>query len=1149
MLMTVQKLLIANRGEVAIRIARAAAGLGIATVAVHSEDDALSLHVRKADVACALPGAGAGAYLDGAAVLALAEDQGCDAIHPGYGFLSESAAFARGCEDAGIAFVGPRPEALELFGNKVRARSLAETCDVPILAGSDLIGSVDAARSFMDDLGDGVAVIIKAVSGGGGRGMRVVRHPRELEDALERCRSEAAASFGDGSVYLERYIERPQHLEVQIVGDRTGSVIHLGERDCSIQRRHQKLIEIAPSPTLSDVMRARLVGAATRMAAAASYESLGTFEFLVDPTEARDASGSFSFIEANPRLQVEHTVTEEVTGIDLVQLQLRLAGGSTLEELHLDQARVPEPRGFAIQARVNMETMGADGTTRPAGGTLAAFEVPSGPGLRTDTFGYAGYQTSHRFDSLLAKVIGHSSSPDFGDAVRLVRRALSEFRIEGVATNIAFLQGILGHPDFAAGRTHTGFVEEHASDISAAAAQPSLFFETRRASSTAIRAAGTAVDRSDPLAVLAHGKTIVGPSFQAADLGGGLTGETTGPAGTVGVTSLLQGTIVSVTVAVGDHVRPGQALLVMEAMKMEHLVTATVAGVVREITVAAGDTIYDGGSVVFIEEMDVGADVGAAEVEVDLDHVRPDLELILERHALTMDDARPEAVRSRHDEGLRTARENIDDLCDPGTFVEYGGLGLPTNMSRPLDEIIRRYPADGMVTGVGAVNRGLFGDPASRCAVLSYDYTVLAGTQGAINHRKTDRLLEVAAECRLPVVLFTEGGGGRAGQRTEVARNSIGEPILTQVGGPADTMSWRRLGELSGLVPLVGVNNGLSFAGNASLLGCCDVIIATMSSSIGMGGPALIEGGGLGVFHPEEIGPMSVQTANGVVDVAVADEAEAVRAAKQYLSYFQGPVSEWEAADQRLLRHAVPENRLRMYDVRHVIATLADSGSVLELRPHFALGMVTALVRIEGRPVGVLANNPAYLAGAVDSDGADKAARFMKICDAFDIPILSLCDTPGIMVGPEAERTALVRHSARMFVTGSNLTVPFVAVVLRKAYGLGVMTMTGASFKSTMMTLSWPTGEFGGMGLEGSVKLGSRAELLAIEELEERVRRYDELVAGAYAHSRAINQGVSFGVDDVIDPAETRRIVASLFASARPPGPRVGKKRPSIDTW
>ncbi|MEX2080762.1 MAG: carboxyl transferase domain-containing protein, partial [Dehalococcoidia bacterium] len=484
------------------------------------------------------------------------------------------------------------------------------------------------------------------------------------------------------------------------------------------------------------------------------------------------------------------------------------------------------------------------------------------------------------------------------------------------------------------------------------------------------------------------------------------------------------------------------------------------------------------------------------------------------------------------------ARENVDDLCDPGTFVEYAPLPVAAQRQRrTLEDLIANTPADGMVVGVGQVNGDHFGPERSKAVVMSYDYTVLAGTQGTLNHEKKDRMFELAARLRLPLILFTEGGGGRPGDtdRPGVAGLNV--------------MAFHLFGKLSGLVPLVGINSGRCFAGNAALLGCCDVVIATANSNIGMGGPAMVEGGGLGVFRPEEIGPIDVQLPNGVVDIGVADEAEAVRVARQYLSYFQGPIAGWECADQRLLRSIIPENRLRVYDVRRAIETLADTGSVLELRRHFGLAMVTALARIEGRPVGIVANNPTHLSGAIDSPAADKAARFLQLCDAFDIPVLFLCDTPGIMVGPEVETTGLVRHASRLFVVGASLTVPYMTIILRKSYGLGAQAMAGGSFKAPIFTVAWPTAEFGGMGLEGAVKLGQRKELEAIEDPAERKALFDDLVARAYQRGKAINTAMHFEIDDVIDPAESRRWVSTALLSSPPPAPREGKKRPCIDTW
>jgi acetyl-CoA carboxylase carboxyltransferase component len=421
--------------------------------------------------------------------------------------------------------------------------------------------------------------------------------------------------------------------------------------------------------------------------------------------------------------------------------------------------------------------------------------------------------------------------------------------------------------------------------------------------------------------------------------------------------------------------------------------------------------------------------------------------------------------------------------------------------------------------------------------IMSYDYMVLAGTQGMKNHAKKDRLFEIAEQYRLPTVLFAEGGGGRPGD--------------TDGSGVAglDCWAFTYFARLSGLVPIVGITTGRCFAGNAVLLACCDVIIATQGSNIGIGGPAMIEGGGLGIFKPEEVGPMDVQVPNGVVDIAVTDEAEAVSVTRKYLAYFQGSVEQWEAPDPRELRFVVPENRLRWYDMRKVINGIADVGSVLEIREHWGIGIFTAFIRVEGRPIGVIANNPGHLSGAIDSDGADKGARFMQLCDAFDIPILSLVDCPGIMVGPESEKSALVRHAGRMFVVGANIDVPLMTIVIRKSYGLGAQAMAGGSFKAPLFTVTWPTGEFGGMGLEGAVKLGYRKELQAIEDPEERKVTYEKMVADMYQRGKAVNMASHFELDDVIDPAESRSWIVGALRSVPAAGPRIHKKRPNVDTW
>jgi len=602
--------------------------------------------------------------------------------------------------------------------------------------------------------------------------------------------------------------------------------------------------------------------------------------------------------------------------------------------------------------------------------------------------------------------------------------------------------------------------------------------------------------------------------------------------------SPLQGTVVQLPVPVGGAVSAGGAVVVLESMKMEHVVCSTKDGVLVHLDVEVGDLVSEGAPLAVIEVGEPALPGDGPADEADPDHVRPDLADLLARRALLADAARPEAVSRRHGGGRRTARENVADLCDPGSFTEYGGFAIAAQRRRrDLDELIARTPADGLVAGTARVNGELFDDERARCAVVSYDYTVLAGTQGQQNHRKKDRLFELVERLRLPLVLFAEGGGGRPGDTDYAVVSGL------------DTRAFAEFGGLSGLVPLVGIASGRCFAGNAALLGCCDVVIATEGSSIGMGGPAMIAGGGLGDYRPEEVGPLDVQVPNGVVDLVAADDAGAVDLARRYLSYFQGPVDAWDCADQRLLRSAVPEGRLRAYDVRSLLGLLADTGSVLELRRSFGAGMVTALARVEGRPVGVVANDPTHLGGAIDADGADKAARFLQLCDAHDLPVVFLCDTPGFMVGPDAERTGLVRHVSRLFVTGASLTVPYCTVVLRKAYGLGAQAMAGGSFRSPLFVVAWPSGEFGGMGLEGAVRLGFRRELDAVADPEEREALFASMVELAYEHGKALNVASVFEIDDVIDPAETRlRIVEALRASPRP-APRSGKKRPCIDTW
>lgn len=1068
-------LLIANRGEIALRIIRTANELDIQTVAVYAEDDADSPHVHGADEAIGLPGSGPQAYLNQAEILAAAKKSGAELIHPGYGFLSENPEFARACAAAGYTFVGPATDVLELVGNKSLARAAAVAAGVPVLPATDGPSSVEDVRAFFAAHDGGI--MIKALAGGGGRGMRKVHSADQVDNAYRQCAAEAQLGFGNPALFAEELLGDARHIEVQIVGAPAGYQTHalaLGDRDCSIQRRYQKIVEIAPAQKLSDPLRRELHQAAARLCATVGLRGLATVEFLV-------VGGKFAFLEVNPRIQVEHPITEEISGVDLVAVQLAIAGGASYYQLRLPAGIASdgnevlgEPaaqRRIAIQARVNMETFAADGSVLPAAGALTAFSPPSGPGVRVDTYGRPGLVTSPRYDSLLAKVITVVRGSSFRAAVRKTRTALGEFSIEGVGTNIGFLRELLSDSQVESGVVTTSFVDGKLPQLAAAA--------------------------------LSHQRDV---RVAAVEL---YPGEEV-------LRAQLSGTVVEVA-AEGTEFAAGRQLVVLEAMKMQHVLDAPDALRTVRSLVVTGQVVGTGDPLLVFTRTGASSDDEFSAATVDLDRSRADLDEVRQRHLVTLDEGRPAAVAKRHGQGRRTARENIADLVDVGSFVEYGALAIAAQRSRRSEQdLIANTPADGLIAGLATIGADRFGRAAAEAVVVSYDYTVLAGTQGMRNHAKTDRVFELATRKHLPVVLFAEGGGGRPGD--------------TDVGGAAglDVPTFRMLGGLSGRVPLISIVSGRCFAGNAALAGVCDVIIATPDANIGMGGPAMIEGGGLGVYPPEAIGPIDVQRRNGVVSLVAHDEAHAVSLARLYLSYFQGNVDSWEAPDPRLSRHVIPQNRLRAYDVRRAIESIVDVDSVLELRSDYGVGIVTALVRVEGVTYGLLANSSHHLGGAIDAEAADKASDFISLCESFGLPVISLCDTPGFMVGPAAEKDAAVRRFGRMFVLGAQLTVPLGLIILRKGYGLGAMAMAGGSFRAPQFTVAWPTGEIGGMGLEGAVRLGFSKELAAHADPAEREKLFDKLVEAAYQHGKALRSATTFELDDVIDPADSRTWIARL---------------------
>lgn len=606
---------------------------------------------------------------------------------------------------------------------------------------------------------------------------------------------------------------------------------------------------------------------------------------------------------------------------------------------------------------------------------------------------------------------------------------------------------------------------------------------------------------------------------------------------TTAITAPMAGSVISIDVESGETITQGQPVLVLEAMKMHHVIEAEVSGTVAEISVNIDDVVDEDDVLVLISEAQHSETFERATTTLDLDAKRSDLDEVRARHEIVLDDARPEAVAKRRKFDARTARENVADLCDRDSFIEYGPLAIAAQRRRrSLDDLIHATPADGMIAGFGTVNANEFGEDAARCAVLAYDYTVLAGTQGHNNHKKKDRLFELAKKWETPVVFFTEGGGGRPG---DVDTDDLFMSWL-------DIKTFATWPQLSGIAPRIAVNAGRCFAGNAVIFGCADITIATRNSNIGLAGPAMIEGGGLGKFTPEDIGPIDVQTANGVVDIACADEREATQLARQTLGYFQGSTQTWSATDQRTLRHLVPEDRLRVYDMRAIVDALADDGSVIELRPEYGTGLITAFLRIEGHPFGLIANDPRLLGGAIDGDGGEKGGRFLQLCDAYGLPVISLCDTPGFMVGPDSEKTAAVRRGSRLIVASANLSVPLFTVIVRKGYGLGAQAMAGGSFHEPFFTIAWPTAELGPMGLEGAVELGFSKELDAAASESERNAIYEQLLARMYEKGKGVSVATAFEIDAVIDPAETRTWLSRGRKSA---GRRTSEQRRIVDVW
>jgi len=1127
-----KRVLISNRGEIAIRIAKAAAALGLESVGVYAPVDALSLHTRFMTETRELSGRDGGAgdpvrsYLNGEGLVQAALASGCDCIHPGYGFLSENPGFAELCASEGLRFVGPTPAALSLFGDKIRARALARSLGIPVVPGSDQpLASSDEAGDLAGDLG--YPVMLKASAGGGGRGMRTVDEAGEMAEAFDRCRSEAAEGFGDGSLFLEKLLPRPRHIEVQILADALGNVVHLHERDCSVQMRNQKVLEIAPAPGLDGALREKILADAVMLARAAEYVNAGTMEFLVSPE-----SGEHFFMECNARIQVEHTVTEQVTGIDIVEAQFHIASGASLPSLGLeDQRAVSIPRGFAVQARVVARGVG----------TMTAYREPSGPGVRVDGCGYLGYTLQPQFDPLIAKVVcGSNSASSYPSALDRTRRALDEFHIAGLPTNLPQLHAILSHPDVCAGDARTTLLAE----------EPALMRSSPSSNS------------GGALALLEQQAKIMGVS---ARMIGGATASTASATslsptlreetGLRAVVCPVGGTVVALRVREGDTVSAGEPILVISAMKMETVVAAPCSGEVTAMqALNTGDSVTAGQVVALLTPTQEGA--GQADFTQPhreqqtwaplLEETRVLQNLASARLAPGSDD--PGVVRQRS-RGKLTCRERIELLLDDGTFREVGSVAG-----------FASYDEEGGVTAFTPANHvGGWGKIEGRTAIVcGDDFTSRGGhADGAIG-AKSGYLDRLSLELRAPSVRMLDGssGGGsvaamvpaqkKAGESSaKESKGAIkaGRPRVAGGGGSflpghlGSTMYAEQLATIPVINMLLGSVVGIGAAKAA--LGHFSVMVRDIAQLFVAGPPVVSHAMGYDITK-EDLGGWHIHCCNGSVDNLAETEEEASAMVRRFLSYLPSNVFEpppvlppdpGDPSDRRdeELFTLIPRRRTTTFDIRKAISLMADVRSFFEIGPLWGTDQVTGFVRFNGHPMGVIASDSQHAnGGSLTADGCSKLTRHLDLCDLFHLPILNLVDNPGFAVGLEHEITGTIRRGGEWMVAFAQVGVPIFTVVMRRSFGVaGNNYATPRSQPSVRVV--WPAADVGGIPPEGGIEAAYKRQLAEAED-PEALR--EELMARIESARGPLGPLSRFQMEEMIDPRDTRQFVCEWVETA-----------------
>ncbi len=1108
-----QRVLIANRGEIAIRIARAAEALGIESVSVHSSADALGLHTRVTTETRAI-GAGGDpvkAYLDIEALIAVARATGCDCVHPGYGFLSENAAFARRCAEEGLVFVGPRPETLALFGDKVAARRLARAEGVPIVPGSEMaLADAPAAEALAQRLG--YPVMLKAAAGGGGRGMRRVDGPSEMAAAFASAAREALAAFGDGAMFVEKLVERPRHIEVQILADGQGGLVHLWERDCSVQLRHQKVVEIAPAPNLDPALRQRILGDALALARASDYRNAGTVEFLVSPE-----AGAHYFIECNPRIQVEHTVTEVVTGVDLVEAQFRLAAGETLAALGLgDQAAIAEPRRYAVQARVVATDAGA----------ITAYREPAGPGVRVDACGYLGLAPPPQFDPMFAKVIGASNSTgSLASALERTARALADFQIGGLATNLASLGAILAQPELAAGDARTTLLAQHP-ELTAAAAPPASPARTLLDQ----QAAGMAGPRTGIVAA-----PTPGPSLEVRD-------------GEAGVASPMAGSVVELIATAGTAVSAGDTLLIVSAMKMETAVTAPCDGIVAEMTAVEVGGAVSAGQIVATIAPGTGGGAPRRHGEDTWAPMLAEVKALQElAHArLAPDSMEPGVVRQRN-RGKLNCRERIDLLLDPGSFREIGSVAG-----------FASYDDEGRIADFTPSNHvGGWGRIDGRMAVVcADDFTSRGGHADGSIGAKSGYLDRLSLDFKCPSIRLLDGSSGGGSVAAMVPKQQAegeshaqessgaikaGRPRVAGGGGSflpghlGSSMFAEQLATVPVANLLLGSVVGIGAA--KAVLGHFSVMVRDIAQLFVAGPPVVAHAMGYDITK-EDLGDWRVHCRNGSVDNLAETEADAMDQARRFLSYL--PPSVYEAppviacddpADRREdeLFTLVPRKRTTTFDMRRAIRLMADRDSFFEIGPLWGEDQITGFVRFQGRPMGVIASDSRHVnGGALTADGCDKLRRHIDVCDLFHLPILNLNDNPGFAVGLEHERAGTIRKGGEWMIAFAQASVPIFTVIMRRSFGVaGNNYATPKSAVSARVV--WPAADVGGIPPEGGIEAAYKRQLAEAADPAALRAEINARIESARGPIGPLNR---FQMEEMIDPRDTRAWICDWLQNA-----------------